>query len=483
MSHSHLYSNSAEMAVLGTALQDDAAWSVVTGSLPEELFYFPQNRALLKAFKRMAEAGVAVDGVSLMGHLIETAAMAEVGGSAHIEAVLALSSREDAFQSHLSKLAEKYAAREVAKVGEGILKAITGKHKPQAIIERAVARLSAVASLATSRQGMSTREEFIANERANMDRGPDTGVPMPYEKVSQFTGDLVPGDAVGVPGYSNSGKTLFVANLARYWAIRGYPSIWFPTESQEKFLSRVAAAHARIPQIYPERNAWHQASPSERAAYESALDDLSQCPWGIVPQRMITPQEIIAQANARRREYDGQPVIVVVDHMHRLNYGGENPAFAVPKATQDLRNWAGDDRHGGIILVMLYQPKKPDLDVSVYKPVSGYGISGSGLTMAELDLIISPYRRWVKTSSEWKHNPYHRTAWGTARGLTLNDGRPDFAKPEADDAKVDDEHVYLKIGKRRTGGEGPTVMLNIDAPSGHIYQLEAYVGAARDTGT
>jgi replicative DNA helicase len=479
-----LHSNSAEMAVLGSALVDEVMLSIVAGATPEEWFYFPQNRALLKCLKRMWDAGRPIDAASVAEHLSDSGLAEEVGGLAHVEKVIAMGTTEESFRAHLASLADKHAAREVSRIGEGMVRAtLEGKHRPQAIIERALSRLSTISSSMNARRGMNTRGDFIANERANMHRGPDEGIPMPYEKISQFTGDLVPGDAVGIPGYSNSGKTLFVANLARFWAINDHPSIWFPTESQERFLSRVAAAHARIPQAYPERNSWHQAQPSEREAYEAALTDLSECPWDIVPQRMITPQEIIAQATVRRREYDGRPVIVVIDHMHRLNYGGANPAFAVPQATQDLRNWAGDDRHGGIVLVMLYQPRKPEIDVSVYKPVSGYGISGSGLTMAELDLIISPYRRWVKTSPEWQHNPYHRTPWGTARGLSTNSGHPDFAKPESDGAKVDDEHVYLKIGKRRTGGEGPTLMLNIDAPSGHIYQLEAHGTAFRSTGT
>lgn len=466
-------SSAAEMSVLGSAMLDADVLADLASTATEEMFYFTPNKILLRCFRRLWSEGKSLDALLILEDLKENGELEEVGGIAYLHEVMDTAVPRDEVHSHLQIVREKFAIREVLQIAEGMSKAVEAGKRPGKIVARALTRLTSVIDLSQPQQRLKTREDFVAHELARMDKPQGSGISLPFEKISRFTGDLIPGDAVAIPGYSNSGKTLFAANLARHWAISHFPSIWFPTESQEKFLGRVAACHARVPQRYPERDAWHEASPDHREAFEFALRDLKSCPWEIVPQRRISTDEIIAQATVRRRQYDGLPVVIVVDHMHRLNYGNRQMSFAVSEDTQRLRDWAGEDRHGGIILVLLYQPKKPEVDINVYKPVLGYGISGTGQVMAELDLIVSPYRRWVKTSPEADNNPLHRTPWGTARCL-YKGNFPEYTKPESENSKVDDEHVYVKIGKRRTGGEGPTVILNIDAPSGYIYQIESH---------
>lgn len=467
-------SNTAEMSVLGAMMLDPDLLGQYASTLPEDLFYFDNHKTLFRCFCRLWKEGKTLDAVIVSDDLKTQGELDRVGGLGYVQKVMETGGVVEDTGPHLDLLRDKYAMREVIRIGEGMMKsAALNKHKPQAIVDRALARLTSVIVHTSYDTRLKTRSDFVQNELERMDQEPDQGASLPFEKIRRYTGDLIPGDAVAIPGYSNSGKTLFVSNLARHWALSQTPAIWFPTESQEKFLGRVAAGHARIPQMFPERDAWHLATQDQREAFQFALRDLEPCPWQIVPQRRISVEEIIAQTAVRRREYDGLPVVVVVDHMHRLNYGGINPAFAVPEATQRLRDWAGEDRHGGIILVLLYQPKKPEIEINVYKAVTGYGISGSGLTMAELDIILSPHRRWVKTALDHAINPLARTPWGTPKCLYKN-GHPDFAKPESENAKVDDEHVYVKIAKRRTGGEGPTIMLNIESPSGYIYQVDAH---------
>ena len=72
----------------------------------------------------------------------------------------------------------------------------------------------------------------------------------------------------------------------------------------------------------------------------------------------------------------------------------------------------------------------------------------------------------METSDNWT------TPWGTQKAVLRADGRPKLAKPEADGAKLDDERVYVKIDKDRIGGEGPTIALEFDKPSGRIYEQE-----------
>jgi hypothetical protein len=68
-------------------------------------------------------------------------------------------------------------------------------------------------------------------------------------------------------------------------------------------------------------------------------------------------------------------------------------------------------------------------------------------------------------------DPVDRNAWGGPRTLVDHRGWPRHAKPKSKAmTKVDDEHLFLKLDKRRVGGEGPTIWLDIEAPCGRIYE-------------
>jgi hypothetical protein len=88
----------------------------------------------------------------------------------------------------------------------------------------------------------------------------------------------------------------------------------------------------------------------------------------------------------------------------------------------------------------------------------------------ELDVYVSPFRAFVKIAHGEK------TPWGTPKALMGLRGPiwPNRKKDDPDTYKLDDEHTYVKVYKRRVGGEGRTLWLNIDGPTGKIYELEEH---------
>ncbi len=320
-----------------------------------------------------------------------------------------------------------------------------------------------------------TKDEYTAAELAKIDKvTTDRGISLPYNKLQEEVGNLIPGDCVGVAAYSNGGKSTFLANLWRWFAIQGHPTIVFPTEMRERWLSRSFAAHARIPQSIAEREQWQLATEEQKVAYRLAVQDLGRCPWEVVNKANITVDEIISRATVIRRRWPGKPVIVAVDHMHRLDYKGMDADFVAGEATKRLRDWAAEDQEGGIILVLLYQPRKPMDEIELYKPVRGDQIRGKSNIWNELDIMLSPYRRWVKVVPGWEKNPHLRTPWGTPSCMydSKNTHLPAFTKPNDPEGKLDDEHAYIKIGKRRVGGEGiGTLMFQMEAPTGFIHEI------------
>lgn len=464
----------AEMAVLGGMLIDREAAALAAAELEPEEFYVSPHRLLFKNLKAMVQRDEALDEITVSAQLRETEDFDSVGGVGFLASLLDSVPTAANVAYHISVVKDRYAKRSLLQVAAKIIDSVEGaKWSAPKIVESALLRLGEITPQV--RQRILTRQQIVSAERERMHApfDPSTRVGFPFAKLNDYVGLLVPGDTVGIAGYMNSGKTQFTAALVRHWAISDIPCRWYPTESAERFFSRVASAHARVDQRYAERDLWHLASDEEKEAYDFALADLESMPWELNPQLDISPEEIIADATLwlKRVGVDPatglpRPTVLVVDHMHRLNYGpGVEPAIAVRAATKQLRNWA---KAHGVILILIYQPKKPPVNVQVYKPVMGYQISGD--VAHELDIILSPYRRWVKVEPAWRTNPLLRTPWGTPRCL-LVDGHPKPCKPEAEDGKVDDEHMYVKIPKRRTGGEGPTLVFQIEAPSGFIYQV------------
>jgi replicative DNA helicase len=370
----------------------------------------------------------------------------------------------------------EYRKRKQVEVLEGLVEKAkkatpANAHK---IVDAAMDSLMGIHRDESGSAGPQTREEYGKLELSKLDKDrPKSGIILPYSQLAQQVGPLLPGDLVGVSAYSNGGKSLLLANLFRWFVVQGHPCIVFPTEMREKWLSRVFAAHSRVPQMIAERELWDDATQKQKDDYTMAVNDLVGMPnWEVVNRPSISAREIISRATVLRRQYPGRKVIVMVDHMHRLDYGNSKAEFEVGSETRRLRDWAASDPEGGIVLVLLYQPRKPENELELYKPVHGYQIKGVSEVWNEMDIHLSPYRRWVKTVKGWEKNPQLRTAWGTPQCLyqSGNTHIPEFGKPGEADGKLDDQHAYIKIDKRRTGGEGGTVMLDVDYPSGYIFE-------------
>ena len=343
----------------------------------------------------------------------------------------------------------------------------SAEHRAREIADAAIGKLATMHTVEGDLQRPATRQEITdrALDRVAK-RTKSAGLPWPYSKLQDQIGNLLAGDVIGITGYSGAGKSLLVANLWRLFVMAGVPVISFPTEMGLAWHARGVAAQSRVPQLIAEREQWDMANEQQIGAYEAALRELGGKQWEIVDRGSITVAEIIARTTVLRRQWPNQTVVLIVDHMHRLNYGKEEADVVIGTATKEIRNWIREDEYGGMIALLLYQPRKPSDEVEFYKPVSGYQIRGKIEVFNELDILLSPYRRWVKTDARSK------TPWGSPATQYDEGGYPSFAAPNAKGAKLDDERLYVKIGKRRVGGEGPTIMLHVDEPSGYVFQLD-----------
>lgn len=310
-----------------------------------------------------------------------------------------------------------------------------------------------------------SQDELIDAEMDSMSAGGVDGISWPYPKLQRILGPILPGEAIGITGMPGSGKSTLLANLFNHWRHRNVACIVFPTEMREGWLRRAWTAEARVPQEIAEKRQWKLATPDQRENYKFAVEGSRGMPWEVVNRSEFTAEEIVARARVLRRRFPGRHVLVLVDHMHNLVYPGGEVDRYVGLATKRLREMAMDDQEGGMSVVLLFQPRKPEKIQDRYRAVRAHEIRGQ--VEQVLDTHISPFRRFVKTMANFK------TPWGAPSALTDYRGIPEAAELDDPFGKPDDEHVYLKADKRRIGGEfGPTIMLHTEGPTGFIYEMD-----------
>lgn len=389
--------------------------------------------------------------------------LVEAGATDAAAEVLDAPATYQSLMYHAERVVEGWQARkQIALLRLGLEEAEKSAAKPgraRKVAEALSMRLLETFASNSDQKRPQTRNELLDDQLDRMAREDDPGLTLPWPKMEAACGPWIPGEVVGITGYSGTGKSTFAANLAMGFARRGTPVIVFPMEMREEWVARSLCAESRVPQWIAEKGLWKKATPEQRAAYAEKVEEMRSWPWEVVNRARVSPMEILASVRTLRRNWPNKPVVVLVDHMHRLDYGKEEPDYAAGPATQILKNFASDE---GVVMVLLYQPKKPEGDAALYAPIHASRIRGHSSVWNELNVHLSIFRSFVERA------PFGRTPWGDPAGATWEDGSPKITKPFADGAQVDDEHVYLKPDKRRVGGEGPSFWLHIDKPSGQI---------------
>jgi hypothetical protein len=366
------------------------------------------------------------------------------------------------------------ARRQVAVLRDALERADRALEKPEIAKDVGRQTLQALTALFTARgQPHRSRAEIL--EMLASEQPVEEQIVLPWRRLERECGPWVAGDLIGLSGYSGTGKSSFAAALAFELASRGTPVIAFSTEMRERWVARALAARAGVRQFVAEKRQWNKATEEEKRAWRGVIEEAKDWPWEVVAVGSVTVEDIVIRARSIRRFWPGQTVLVVVDHMHRLDYGREEANKMVGRATKTIRDAAAEDVYGGLVFLLLYQPRKPEDIEMLYRPAAAYQIRGDSTVWNELDVHLSPFRAWVKTT------PYQKNAWGTPKTSTDWEGNPVMAKPNGDGAKLDDEHIYVKIDKRRIGGEGPVIWLDFDYPTGRIFEA-ARPGEVGDEG-
>lgn len=454
----------AEWVVVGGMLVDPGVIPRVLGQLKGEHFTVEEYRWTFESMAILHSRGVAIDVISLSN---------ELRSKGHGQAVELAAGLLDAptpmnIGNHCQILKDKWHARELKVLCDKTLSYLDtnnysdGGRKIADSLSSRVLQLYADTGIAATER----KEDLIDRLIARSVEDEQMAINLPWPKLATQVGPLVRGEVVGLTGFSGQGKSTVATNMFAGFCKAGVPVIAFSTEMGEQWLARAAATESLQSQMSAEKNIW-STDDYGRLRYQKALERMRSWPFELVVSPNVKPEEIINRTRALRSRWPGRTVVVMVDHMHRLDYGREDANEKVGWATKLMKNEAKADRDG-LVFVLLFQPRKPDGLEMMYKPVAAHQIRGDSAVWNELDTHLSPYRTFVKTMGG-----DHKTPWGTPAAWLDGGGSPMVVEPKngqaVEGSKLSDEHLFISIDKRRIGGPvDRPVWLNFHAPSGRV---------------
>jgi hypothetical protein len=383
-------------------------------------------------------------------------------------------------------------------------RAMVREGKPPAEILAAGERWCGNWAQALQERGLSsapqTRAEVTDALRAKLDVRGLPGVPWPWSRLNRAIGPIIPKKVYGITGLHGGGKSVLTSNVVRSLIHRGTPCIIVPTEMGVDWMARAYASATDVPQYVAESGFFdledaatvrfiaRQISRSSeedakrhlamwRDQWRQVVEEYARCPWALINVMDLSVDEMLTRAKILRGQWPGKHVVLVVDHMHNIEYQDGKTDLFVGAGVKRIKDMVDKDADGGMSAVLLFQPRKAEKGqaaVAAFSPIPAG--EAAGKVAMHLDVHFSVHKSYVYT-----HEAF-RTDWGTPRTVLTADGLPrrlpprEAMKPEmADQVKVDDEHIYLSIDKRRAaipgeGGGAARVTLSLNPVNGHVFE-------------
>ena len=171
-----------------------------------------------------------------------------------------------------------------------------------------------------------------------------------WADLDALTGPLLPRDLYIVGALTGNGKTSYLLSQMDRWVEQRIPVLYVPLELDPEDLRRQWAAwECGLPWEQVAANAWTDLPTGARERHEQAL--VKQLRHSLVhfpPDRRINLPQLVEYVKRSVEEFQVQ--IVVIDHFHRMNFGGASAHYRiqVQEAARELKDLA---RSFGVVVV------------------------------------------------------------------------------------------------------------------------------------
>jgi len=435
----------SEGAVIGTALAFPNTIPAIIESVSPDMFENPKNAMILEAVFELSLRGDAVDTTAIVERLVQTGKLDEIGGAGYILSMIE-SAEEETYAWHLRNVRQQAQGRETAKALERGIRQIRGGSDIVEVRSEVLNRLSEIEEITGER--VHDDLKAIGAALLNKIELGDRGNQWPWEAMNDSIGLMVPGRVCAVTGFSGSGKSVFMRNLASAALLeKDYSVAYFALEEDgPDVLGLMCCAVGDVD--YMRFGGGRALQDWEVERMVAAFDSLGGERFTLNQRPMWTPQQILAKIRSYAEQ--GKADLVIIDHAHLIDYSGKTAQdieIEVGRFTERLTAYC---KEYGIYAVVAFQPRKPGDSGDIYRPVSPDEIRGTSRIWNIVWNSISPYRPRVKV------NPLNGEQFEDEHGLPIIVSARDISMRPSDADWVPrsvSSFYYVRLGKARIGGD------------------------------
>ncbi len=254
-----------------------------------------------------------------------------------------------------------------------------------------------VALVRSSSEQRAYAEVVLAKARARIFHDASDSLVLPWPSAAALVGRMRPGSLVIVAAATGQGKTTFMLNLLNLLAQGEVPTDFMGTEQEpHQLLVKWAAMRAKVPvrvveqmewDTYPDQTA--QERVMEEADFVTAAYMLRDVVH-FVPELFIDLEAI--ESAARSAATTGARVLMI-DHVDRVETGGDRDAFAAnQRMIRRLKELARD--HDLVVLAasQLNREARAGDRLAVYSPPQLHHMRGGGTKEEEADIALGLWR-------------------------------------------------------------------------------------------
>lgn len=311
----------AEMAILGSMLQDNDCIGRVVEKVNADYFYRTAHQKIFAAAINLYEKNNPIDLITLSEELKRVKVLDEVGGSYYLTELCESVPGSANIEQHVDIIVDKYLFRKLIEEGSAIITdSYEAGQSAYEVIDRAEQRIFQLAEK-EHRQGFEQMSPIMGKtldqiEKFYKRQGHVTGIATGFLKLDELTAGLQESELTIIAGRPSSGKTSLGLNIASYVAmVEGIPVGFFSLEMSKRQLGiRLLCAEARV-DAHKARTG--RLGDDEWTKISMCVGNLSEAPIFVDDTAALGVLEM--RAKARRLKKEKNIGLLVIDYLQLMH--------------------------------------------------------------------------------------------------------------------------------------------------------------------
>ena len=334
----------AEQSVLGAAMQEPGALTLVMEAVTADDFYFPQHAVVFRAMQALFSQSRAVDLVTMDAELKRSGALAGIGGTEYLIELIRLVPTTAHLKHYIDIVLEKATLRKlIAASGEISQVCYEERLSLEDTLLHAEKAIFDIVMKRTGAQQLTPIREVIKNTLAQIEelvrnKGKINGVPTGFILLDRLLTGLHAGELVLVGARPSMGKTSFAMNIAAYAAHHGKSVAVFSLEMpKEQLAMRMLCGDSRVNM---QRIRSGTLSDKDWEKLAAALSPLSETKMYLDDSSSLSPAQL--RSRCRRQMMEHGLDLIVLDYMQLMTADGrvENRQLEVSEISRKLKGIA-----------------------------------------------------------------------------------------------------------------------------------------------